>query len=134
MIRYVLHNTIAEVKNDFVKVIYDKDFTAVNCTFLTWPSITYGESDEAGYTCNIAYGVNKGQFAMGIRVDSNIFVLHLDAFQKEHRNFTITASCGNHSIYIDGTFIRNGTYTCNVIICNYKNCRSYVIIMALFRH
>ena len=91
---------------------YDQDFTTINCTFLSWPHVMSGDTTdyraEANYyTCSIAYGINKSQVATDIAVDSNIVLLQLAAKQ-EHRNFTVTASCDNYTIYVDGTFTRNG--------------------------
>ena len=94
---------------------YDQDFTTINCTFLTWPHVMSEDTTDYNraktnyyYNCSIAYGINKSQIATGTAVDSNIVLLQLAAKQEEHRNFTVTASCDNYTIYVDGTFTRNG--------------------------
>ena len=98
---------------------YDQDSITVNCTFLTWPHVTSGDTTDYDraearyYTCSIAYGINKSQVATGIAVDSNIALLQLDAIHVQERpNFTVTASCDNYTIYVDGTFttLRYGTW------------------------
>ena len=98
-------------RNNFINVSYDQDFTTVNCTFLTWPHVMSGDTTDYRaeakyYTCSIAYGINKSAVTTVISVDSNVVLLHLqvDAISKKHRNFTVTASCDNYTIYVNGTF------------------------------
>ena len=56
-------------------------------------------------------------------MDSNIVLLQLAAKQEKHRNFTLTASYDNYTIYVDGTFTSpiysvqgKLKFTCNNII------------------
>ena len=116
---YYVQNFGIGIKNEFIKVTFEKNFATATCKFLQWqpPSKERYQSN-----CSIVYGYISrfpvgSESALGLSL-SNTVVLNLshasDVQFKQEYQFIVTASNGSFTVQVVGIFSKFNT----ALVCN----------------
>ena len=104
----------AEYNNTFVSVKIDHNTTnfSITCEFYTQPT-TALDNNTNNYNCScITYGINKSQLVIQGTSYSSIVTLkfNIHTIQEDHRHFTIIATDGTDTVWVEGKFNTSGKF------------------------
>ena len=97
--------TYTGIKNVYVEVTFDANFTRATCKFLQWQPLKTSQC-----TCSISYGNGQPYIQSPIEASwSDTVVLNLatESLPPDEYHFIVTATYSTFSTLVEGTFIKH---------------------------
>ena len=93
------------VRNVYVEVTFDTNFTRATCKFLQWQP-----QKTSQCTCSISYGNSQPYIQSPIEAswsDTVVINLAIESLPPDEYHFIVTATYDTFSTLVEGTFIKN---------------------------